>query len=96
MKFPPSLSDERLFSSLRDKVIVFIGDSITRYQYLNLAVAIERNYRWPNAYHDDEELPGSVCTEKVYKDFNRFFACTINRRYYNPSLNVSLVFTLWV
>ena len=113
MKLPPSLSDERLFSSLRDKVIVFIGDSITRYQYLNLAVAIERNYRWPNAYHDDEELPGSVCTEKVYKDFNRFFAYTNkalngnemcdcwkdklhnyeNRRYYNPSLNVSLVFT---
>ena len=111
LKLPASMSDDRLFSSLRDKVIVFIGDSVTRYQYLNLAVAIERK-RWPNAYDDDEELPGSVCVQPKYKDFNEFFLYTSNalngnemcdcwrtknynyenRRYFNPGLNVSLVF----
>lgn len=111
LELPPSINDERLRSSLRDKIIVFIGDSVTRYQYLNLAVFVERN-RWPNAYDDDEELPGSVCVQPKYKDFNEFFFHTNsalngnelcdcwrtksynyeNRRYYNPDLNVSLVF----
>lgn len=111
LNFPDSINDERLLAALRDKVIVFIGDSLTRYQYLNLAIFIERN-RWPNAYDDDEELPGSVCVQPKYKDFNEFFFHTTkalggnemcdcwrtksfnyeNRRYYNASLNVSLVF----
>lgn len=107
-----NISDDRLFSSLRDKVILFIGDSITRYQYLNLAVTLER-MRWPNAFDDDEELPGSVCVQTKYMNFNEFFYYTSsalkghelcdcwrtrgynyeNRRYYNPTLNVSLVFS---
>jgi hypothetical protein len=65
--FTPSLSRSDLRSALRKKTIVFIGDSVTRYQYLNLAFFLERG-KWPGPLLTDEEMDGNPCCEKSFKD----------------------------
>jgi hypothetical protein len=72
--FTPSLSRSDLRSALRKKTIVFIGDSVTRYQYLNLAFFLERG-KWPGPLLTDEEMDGNPCCEKSFKDliWERFY-----------------------
>lgn len=67
--FTPDLSIHELRESIRQKTIVFIGDSVTRYQYLNLAFFLERG-KWPNPFFTDEVMSGSPCCEKSFPNFS--------------------------
>jgi len=55
-----NLTDELMLEQLRDKMVVFVGDSTTRYQYLNLVYFLNRK-KWVPPYLTDPELSGSVC-----------------------------------
>lgn len=61
-KFNPTLDDNSALNTLRNKKIVFLGDSITRYQYLNLVYFIERGH-FPQPYCTDEKMEHSVCCQ---------------------------------
>ena len=79
-KFQPPLGDSTALNTLRNKKIVFIGDSITRYQYLNLVYFLERGH-FPQPFCTDEKLPQSVCCQRNVgssKDitWNSFFQST--------------------
>ena len=51
LKYPKNFSktDNILIKSLHNKSIVFVGDSLTRYQYLNLAY-FAVHQRWPSHF----------------------------------------------
>jgi hypothetical protein len=69
LTFSPHLSTQDFRFSLRNKTIVFLGDSVTRYQYLNLAFFLERG-RWPMEYLTDEVLQGSPCCQRSFIGFS--------------------------
>lgn len=48
--------------AIRNKKFVFIGDSITRYQYLNFVYFLERG-RFPEPFCTDEKLGQSICCQ---------------------------------
>lgn len=66
LSFTPDVKQENITSSLRNKTIVFLGDSISRYQYLNLITLLQRD-RWPHAFADDLQIGGSVCCEAAFR-----------------------------
>ena len=60
LKIKPFLSDISLRLQLKNKKIIFIGDSVTRYQYLNLIFFLERK-SFLTSFFNDTNLPGSPC-----------------------------------
>jgi hypothetical protein len=75
--FTPPLSNSDLRSALKSKTIVFMGDSVTRYQYLNLAYFVERG-KWLDPLLTDEELEANPCCEKSIKNrtWEKFYLIT--------------------
>jgi hypothetical protein len=105
------LRDEHLWESMRNRRIMFVGDSVTRYQYLDLI-----HFLSFKSWNQDLKL----VDERVdYKNFNDFFQKTNahfngkelcecfrsecceswrlweNRKFYDPALNVTVWYFMW-
>ena len=59
---------KQVLARLTDKVIVFVGDSVTRYQYLSLALFIETG-QWPLLNGSDTSNPINEKSWGSWKDF---------------------------
>jgi hypothetical protein len=70
--FTPRLSSSSFRSALKSKSIVFIGDSVTRYQYLNLSFFLERG-KWPHPFVTDDIRKGNPCCEKSFQNLSWSF-----------------------
>ena len=79
LEFPvDNLGPVHLVSLVKNKTVVFLGDSVTRYQYLNLITLLHRS-RWPDPFITDEVVDGSVCCEASFWEAGGW------RAFYNAS-----------
>lgn len=70
--FKPSLTDKEFRLSILKKTVVFIGDSVTRYQYLNLIYFLELG-TWPDPFFHDKVMKGNPCCEQSFQNWDTFY-----------------------
>jgi len=105
------MAEEGMRRIMRGKRLVMMGDSLTRYQYLNLVYLLEHG-KWP-------EPDSGMCNERAFRPWPNFYKSTNallrgreicdcyrksccsgfsvfeNRRYHNPELNTTVWMVHW-